>query len=120
MSQKEKKKNSRIIPIMAEREIWCNMDLYMYKWKLVRLTDSRGDASHWTRAWDVSRHRSRLRSRRSLSRRCLLLHLPMTLTQIKHLQTQNTDIQQWWRCCEDICWITVEWGIPAAALHTLC
>lgn len=54
------------------------------------LTDGRGDASH--RAWprDVPGHRRRLGCSRRLSRGGLLLHLPVTLTQVEHLTGDDT------------------------------
>lgn len=50
-----------------------------------RQTDGRCNSSHRSGTRDVSRHCGCLRSSCCLRSRCLLLHLSVTLTQIKHL-----------------------------------
>lgn len=61
------------------------------------LTDGRGDASH--RAWpgNVPGHRCCLGCSCCLSCRCLLLHLPVALTQVKHLAGDKTNAKIWWQ-----------------------
>lgn len=55
------------------------------------LTDGRGDASHRSRPGNVPGHGSRLGCSCCLSGGRLLLHLPVTLTQVKHLAKGGED-----------------------------
>ena len=54
------------------------------------LTDGRSDAPHGARSWDVPGHGCSLGRRRRLRRGGLLLHLPVALTQVKHLGDRET------------------------------
>lgn len=55
------------------------------KGAVATLTDGRGDASHRSRSGNVPSHCSRLSCSCCLSCGRLLLHLPVALTQVKHL-----------------------------------
>lgn len=61
------------------------------------LTYGRGDTSHRAGPGNVPGHCCCLGCSCCLSCCCLLLHLPVTLTQIKHLAGDKTNAKIWWQ-----------------------